>query len=169
MSARIRILIALSALSLGLSHNAMAQLKGHYIPGFTGLQSGSQAPPGISAILPVYFYTTDDLRNNIGNSIPAQPRINVLFLGGGVAWVTNVKILGANLGGSAVPLAFMKERIEGPSLDVPGQLAFTDITVQPIQLGWHTKQADYVASYSLFAPTGKWELGGDDNTGLGMW
>jgi len=83
--------------------------------------------------------------------------------------VTNVKILGANLGGSAVPLAFMKERIEGPSLDVPGQLAFTDITVQPIQLGWHTKQVDYLASYSLFLPTGKWELGGDDNTGLGMW
>jgi hypothetical protein len=26
-----------------------------------------------------------------------------------------------------------------------------------------------VAGYSFFAPTGKWELGGDDNAGLGMW
>jgi hypothetical protein len=53
------ILVAVALLS-GAPREALAQLKGHYIPGFAGLQSGSQAPPSISVILPVYFYTTDD-------------------------------------------------------------------------------------------------------------
>jgi hypothetical protein len=38
-----------------------------------------------------------------------------------------------------------------------------------VLLGWETPRADYVASWGLFAPTGKWEFGGDDNGGLGMW
>jgi len=144
-------------------------LKGHYIPGFTGLQNGSQPPPSINLILPVYWYTTNDIKNDAGQSIGAQPRVNAAFVGAGVAWVTNLKIAGANLGGSVVPVAFLKSRIEGASLNVPGSFAFTDITAQPVQLGWHTKRADVVVGYSFFAPTGKWELGGSDNSGLGMW
>jgi hypothetical protein len=155
-------------LVFGLARGTEAQLKGHYIPGFTGLENGSQPPPSVNVLLPVYFYTTDNLKNDDGETI-ADPRINVTFLGLGLAWVTNARFLGANWGGSVVPVAFIKSRIEGRSIDVPGSLEFTDITVQPLQLGWHTKRADFVLGYSLFLPTGKWELGGDDNSGLGMW
>jgi hypothetical protein len=83
--------------------------------------------------------------------------------------VTNAKVLGANFGGSAAPIAFIKSRLEGNSLDVPGSFKFTDIFVQPLQLGWHKARADFTVGYGLFLPTGKWELGGDDNAGLGMW
>lgn len=148
---------------------AHAQFKGHYVPGFTGLQSGTQPPPGISVALPIYFYTTDDIRNDDGESIGANPRISATFIGPVLAWVTNVKLLGANLGGAVTPVAFIKSRIEGNSLDVPGSFAFTDIFVEPIQLGWEKPRADFTFGYSLFMPTGKWELGGDDNAGLGMW
>jgi hypothetical protein len=164
-----RFALSTIVLSLGLAGPARAQLKGHYIPGFTGLQSASQAPPSLNLILPVYFYTTDDIRNNDGNSLGAQPHVTASFIGAGLAWVTNVKLLGGNLGGSVVPLAFIKSRIEGASLDVPGKFAFTDISLQPLQLGWHSKRADYVAGYTLFLPVGKWELNGSDNAGLGMW
>jgi hypothetical protein len=162
-------LILSGLLAIGAARDAEAQLKGHYIPGFTGIGNGTQAPPSINVIAPVYFYTTDDIRNDDGESIDVDARINVTFLGAGVAWVTNAKILGANWGGSVVPISFIKSRIEGNSLDVPGSLEFTDITIQPLQLGWHTTRADFVTGYSLFLPTGKWELGGGDNTGLGMW
>jgi hypothetical protein len=162
-------LIVTGMLSLILAGDAQAQLKGHYVAGFTGLQNGTMPPPGITIFLPVYFYTTNDIRNDAGNSIGGQPRITASFIGPGVAWVTNVKILGANLGGSAAPIAFIKSRIEANSLDVPGSFAFTDIFVQPIQLGWETARADFVAGYGLFMPTGKWNLGGSDNAGLGMW
>ena len=44
-----------------------------------------------------------------------------------------------------------------------------DIYLQPINLGWHLEQADFMVSYGLYLPTGKYSFGGDDNTGLGMW
>ena len=159
----------LGMLSLILATHANAQFKGHYVPGFTGLQSGTQPPPGLSVALPVYFYTTDDIRNDDGESIGANPRINVTFTGPAFVWVTNGKLLGGNYGGSVVPIAFIKSRLEGNSLDVPGSFAFTDIELQPVQLGWETPRADFVAGYAFFMPTGKWELGSDDNSGLGMW
>ena len=86
----------IAVLSVVLAAGAQAQLKGHYVPGFAGLQSGTQPPPGISVFLPVYFYTTDDIRDDDGNSIGANPRVNASFLGPGIAVVTNVKILGGN-------------------------------------------------------------------------
>jgi hypothetical protein len=156
-------------LSLALAGDAHAQLKGHYIPGFTGLQNGTQTPPGISLALPVYFYTTDDIRDGSGRSIGIRPRITSTFTGPVLAWVTNVKVLGANLGGAVVPIAFIKTRIETDTLGKPGSFAFTDIELQPLQLGWHVSRADIVTGYALFMPTGRWKLGGDDNSGLGMW
>lgn len=152
-----------------LPATAHAQLKGHYVPGFTGLQNGSQGPASITIVLPLFFYTTDTLKDDEGNTLGQHPRINSSFLGPGVLWVTNVKVLGGNLGGQVIPLDFMKARIEGPSLDVPGSFNFSDIYIQPLQLGWETARADFVAGWGFFPPTGKWALGGDDNGGLGMW
>src|SRR5262249_55875471 len=113
-----KVVPAVMATVLGLARDSGAQLKGHYIPGFTGLSNGSQAPPGIN-ILPLYFCTTDTLKDDNGDTL-ANARVNASFLGPGVAWVTNVKLLGGNWGGQVLPIAFMKSRIEGNSLDVPG-------------------------------------------------
>lgn len=158
-----------AAAMLAAPGTAHAQLKGTYIPGFSGLGNGSQPPPSITVFLPVFFYTTDTINDADGNAFGAHPRVNTSFIGPGLAWVTNVKVLGANLGGSAAPVAFFKSRIEGPSLDVPSTFGFTDIYVSPVQLGWNKRRADFKASYGVFIPTGKWEQGGSDNTGLGQW
>jgi len=164
---RTLVLLVLSALMSPA--NSYAQLKGHYVPGFTGLGNGSQAPPSVTIVLPMFFYTTDTLKDDEGETLGSHPRINSSFIGPGVVWVTNAKLFGGHLGGQILPVAFMKARIEGPSLDVPGSFNFSDIYVQPIQLGWETARADFVAGWGIFMPTGKWELGGDDNGGLGMW
>ena len=162
-------LLSTAFLSFAVAGDAAAQLKGHYIPGFTGLMNGTQSPPGIAIALPIYFYTTNDIRNDAGDRLGVSPRINVSFVAPVIAWVTNVEVVGGTLGGSIIPVAFIKSRIEGKSLDVPGSFAFTDIEVQPLQLGWETKDANFVASWGVFLPTGKWEQGGRDNAGLGMW
>ena len=163
--------IVMTGLVLGWADDSAAQLKGHYFPGFTGLQNGSQPPPSVSLLFPVYLYTTDEIKDDDGNTIelPEDARVNVGFTGLGAMWVTRLKILGGNLGGSVVPIAYIKSRSEGNSLEVPGEWQFTDISVTPVQLGWHTSRADYVTGYTFFAPAGEWELGGDNNTGLGMW
>lgn len=48
-------------------------------------------------------------------------------------------------------------------------LCLTDMFVQPINLGWHTPRADATVAYGLYLPTGRYEDGASDNTGLGMW
>lgn len=168
MHLRTRMALALTLCAV-TGTNAFAQLKGHYIPGFTGLDNGSQAPPSIAIGVPVYFYPANTLKDDEGHDIGSQPDINASFTGLSIAWVTNLKLFGANVGGNIVPMDFMSERLEAASLDVGGPLAFSDITVQPLQLGWHTPRADYVAGWSFFLPTGSWELGGTENSGLGMW
>jgi hypothetical protein len=163
------VLAAMAIAAALVPGTSSAQLKGHYVPGFTGLQSGSQGPPSITIVMPLFFYTTDTLKDDQGQTLGQHPRINSSFLGPGVLWVTNVKLFGGNLGGQIIPADWMKARIEGPSLDVPGSFNFSDIYIQPLQLGWERPRADFVAGWGFFIPTGKWELGGDDNGGLGMW
>jgi hypothetical protein len=41
--------------------------------------------------------------------------------------------------------------------------------ISPIELGWHFKQADVLAGYALFVPTGRYADGASNNTGFGMW
>ena len=116
----VRALVCVSILAalLAVPEPASAQLKGHYVPGFTGLNNGSQGPPALTIVFPIYFYTTDTLKDDDGDELGTHPRINATFFGPGLLRVTNVKLLGGNLGGQILPIAFMKERLEGPSLDV---------------------------------------------------
>jgi len=39
------------------------------------------------------------------------------------------------------------------------QFGLSDIQVEPLILAWHLKQFDFVASYSLWIPTGDWNTG----------
>jgi hypothetical protein len=47
-------------------------------------------------------------------------------------------------------------------------MKLTDTYIVPIQLGWHNKRADFVASYQIYLPTGSYTAGASDNSGLGM-
>ena len=164
-----RALVLSGVLAFALAGSSPAQLKGHYTPGFTGLQNGTQPSAGLSVILPLTLYTTNDIRNDVGDRVGVQPRINVSLITPSLTWVTKTKFLGGNFGMSAIPIAFSKSRIEGTALNETGSFALTDIYVQPIQLGWHRRRADFLAGYGVFVPTGEWELGGTENAGLGMW
>ena len=150
---------------------AEAQFLGHNTPGDFGLQSGSQAPPGLYLIAPLYVrYDSDTLRNGLGNALPAETEINVNAYVFGVTWVSNAKVLGANYSFQFY-LPFTNNALEAPILGIEQSTdtGLTDLYVQPINLGWHTKNADFIAGLGIFAPTGRYESGADDNLGLGMW
>src|ERR1700756_142494 len=49
--------------------SAQAQYRGDHIPGFIGLESGTQAPPGVYVGNLVYVYPTDTLKGDNGNSV----------------------------------------------------------------------------------------------------
>jgi hypothetical protein len=46
---------------------------------------------------------------------------------------------------------------------------FADTLIRPLDLGWHTKRADTTAGFQFYVPSGRYERGGSDNVGKGMW
>lgn len=158
----------LTLLLLFVSFSGYSQLKGGHILGSSGLQSGTQAPANtLSLYVPGYFYEAGSLRNSDGDKSIANPDINMFLTGVGANYVSDFKILGANYG-ATILVAFASNTIQGSYIDSKSSFSFTDMLVQPIQLGWHNKRADFVFSYQLYLPTGKYELGASDNSGLGM-
>lgn len=151
-----------------ISFFSKAQLKGGHILGAMGLQSGTQTPENtLSVYVPGYFYSASSLRNANGDKSIANPDLNMFITGVGATYVSDFKILGANYG-ATVLLAFASNRIQGNTVDSKSPFALTDTYIVPVQLGWHNKRADFVFSYQIYLPTGKFDLGASDNSGLGM-
>ena len=165
-------LIAL--LVLGSPLAAHAQLNGHNSLGDFGLLSGSQPGPGLYFASFYYRYDSDLLRDQNGDRVTLSPQdpgsIGVNAFAPILSWVTDVQILGANYGAMAV-LPFANIALAAPVLgfDLRTGTALGDLYLQPVNLGWHRDRADFTAGIGLFAPTGRYEDGADDNTGLGMW
>jgi hypothetical protein len=151
-----------------IAKNSNAQLKGDHLLGDFGLGAGTQAPPTVIAALPFYWYDASKLKNSNGDIVTSNLDVKAFLMGIGGSVVTNKKILNANYGFSVL-FAFMSNRLEGNKINSTTDLAFTDMYIQPLQLGWHAKKADFTVGYGVYLPTGKFEFGGDNNTGMGMW
>ncbi len=160
--------LACFVLSTMAVQKAFSQLKGDKLLGGIGLDAGSQAPPETFTLaVPFYFYDAGSLKNANGNTSIVSPNLNVFITALGGTYVSNAKIFGATYGASIL-LPFIQNRIQGNNVDSKSSFAFTDIYFQPVQLGWRTKTADFVFNYSVYIPTGSYELGGSSNSGLGM-
>ncbi|KAF2083042.1 SphA family protein [Flavobacterium sharifuzzamanii] len=156
-----------AAMMLLISFYCNAQLKGGHILGSMGLQSGTQSPEKtLSVYIPGYIYAASSLRDADGDKV-GDPNLTMFITGVGANYVSDFKILGANYG-ATILLAGASNTIQGSYVDSKSDFAFTDMYIQPVQLGWHNKRADFVFSYQMYLPTGKFEVGGSNNSGLGM-
>ena len=171
---RLTLLASACALLLLLATPAQAQLNGSHTLGDFGVQSGSQPAPGFYAALFYLRYDTDTIKDRDGNTVtlaPQSPGSLTVSAVAPMAWyVSKSKFLGANVGAMvAVPLA--NASIEAPAfaLDDTVDTSLSDLLLRPLDLGWHTKRADVAAGLQIYAPTGRYERGGDDNIGKGMW
>jgi hypothetical protein len=77
----------------------------------------------------------------------------------GYAHVTTKKILGGLYGFQVIFPAGANNRIQGTEIDQNPGAGLTDSVIQPVSLGWHFKRADAIASYTIFAPTGRYTNG----------
>jgi hypothetical protein len=144
-----------------------AQYRGDHIPGFIGLEAGTQAPPGLYLANVVWVYPTSTVKDNAGNAVTLPGSLTStadIIL---VNVVTNYKLFGANIGVSGA-FPFIKNRIQFNSLDVSTGFAYTDMFVNA-SLGWTLKRVDILAGYNLYIPTGRFSATATNNTGLGMW
>jgi hypothetical protein len=159
--------VIVATLCFVLPRQAAAQLNGPNIKGDMGLKSGSQPPPGGYVIVPLYFYSADALKGREGHEV-ATGSIDATVFGVGLNYVTTKKVGSANFGFMVV-IPGANNRLQGGRIDEnPGQ-GFTDMYVQPVNLGWHSKRTDTTIGYGLYLPTGRYEDGASNNTGLGMW
>ncbi len=133
-----------------------------------GLKSGSQAPPGIYFTNLIYYYNPNTLVTSDGREIETRSRLNQAIYALVATYVSGKKILGGHYSATWVlPLANIA--IEGPILSGATGWSASDMYFQPIQLGWSAKYADVVAGYGIYMPTGRYQAGATNNTGLGMW
>ncbi len=166
---RIRLTIAAAfATWLLFPSPAAAQLNGQNIKGDGGLKSGSQAPPGAYIAIPLWFYTADAVKGREGNEL-LRGTLDANIFGLILNVVTERKVIGANYG-FLVALPWANNRVQGAEdFDSDPGTGLTDMFIQPITLGWHRPRADITAAYGLYIPTGRYEDGAANNTGLGMW
>ncbi len=153
---------------------AHAQLSGHNSKGDFGLQSGTQAPPGWYLVAPMYYrYSADEFRDRNGdrfNAIDDGRSVEATAWLTGAIWVSEHKVLGGNYSFVVFP-GVTNNALGFPPLGVDDRVStgFADLYFQPINLGWNTPRADFVAGIGIFAPTGEYEPVGSSNRGLGMW
>jgi len=151
-----------------------ADYKGHHSPGSWGLQSGTQSPTPGSIILSAFYtrYYANTLRDQNGNEIKrvsdGEQDIASNSLGLFSWWVSKFQIFGANWGMLSF-LYFTDNKIEFASFNSDLGFGFSDVYIQPINLGWHFSQADLMVTYGLYIPIGRYSAGANNNTGMGMW
>jgi len=170
---RVSILFFVLAFSV-IPESAFSQLSGHNSKGDYGLFSGTQSPPGWYMVAPMYYrYSADEFRDRNGDRLLATDRggsIEANAWVAGVIWVSDYKLFGGNYSFTIFP-GVTNNALEFPptGVDTRTSTGLTDLYVQPVNLGWTTPRADFIAGLGLFAPTGEYEAGGDSNRGLGMW
>jgi hypothetical protein len=153
---------------------AQAQFNGSHTLGDFGVQSGTQPAPGLYLAGFYYRYDTDKVLDRNGDRLvldPASPSSLAIHAFAPIAWyVSKTKVLGANYGVMAV-LPFANGTIEVPVAGLESTTGnhLADLYIRPIELGWRTPRADVVAGFGFYAPSGKYERGGSENTGRGMW
>ena len=151
-----------------------AQLNGTHTLGDFGVQAGSQPAPGFYAALFYFRVDTDTIKDADGNTVrlaPDSPGSIAITAAAPLLWyVSKAKMLGANYGVMAV-LPWANASLEAPAFALSHTVdtSFTDMLVRPLDLGWHAKRADVAAGFQFYVPTGRYELGGSDNIGKGMW
>jgi hypothetical protein len=148
---------------------AEAQLNTQHIKGTTGLKAGSLPPPHTYIPILYYVYKTDTVKGVNGDTLIDNINLTSHAYGTGIFVVTPKKILGGDYAYQVLFPVGANNRIQGTEIDKNPGAGITDSVISPIQLGWHFKQADVLAGYSLFVPTGRYEDGASNNTGFGMW
>jgi hypothetical protein len=149
---------------------AEAQLNTQHIKGSVGLKSGSQPPPGVYFIAPLFYvYKADEVKDRDGNRLSFAADLTSQVYGGGVSVVMKRKLFGGFYGFQVVLPVGANNRIQGTEIDANPGAGLTDSVITPFSLGWHVKRADATVGYTIFAPTGRYTDGANDNTGLGMW
>jgi hypothetical protein len=163
---------------------------GAYYPGLASVRDFGAVPSGLYILDYNYWMKSKGYYDKNGNKfeggkvdLPSgaskritDPEINTYLNSAFIFYASKFNVLGAKYLASISPLyinskynAFMS--LGDTSANVSGEISgIGDLSFMPIGLSW-TKESKMDVSffYTIYAPTGKFELGASDNLGQGFW
>jgi hypothetical protein len=142
----------------------------HYPAGLNGTRAGIPGAPGIYLRDDNWFFTAgaDRLGESTTRVYVQAPQLT---------WLTDWKILGANIGADIMaPLVYKEENSWAfqAYTNLLGKVSHKrfglgDIKIEPLVLAWHWDQWDVTAAYAVWAPSGHFSVNSADNLGDGEW
>jgi hypothetical protein len=131
--------------------------------------SGVTPPSGFSYSNLLAIYSRGSFRGTRGEVLARGSQSVVMDLNS-LVWVSKKEVFaGANFSMSAtLPMAknSLTSDITGP---ISGGSGFADSYYQPFILGWQKQGVAVRGVYGFLAPTGRFNVGSDDNVGSGYW
>ena len=124
-------------------------------------------PPGVHVLEYLSGYSADQLRDNNGNQVPIDFKLNVTAAATRVIWVTNQTLFGGQLGFHAiVPFVNVGASVNGAGQTKSG---LGDSTFGP-GLGYHVSEnLHFVVAVDINAPTGEYDRHDMVNLGRNYW
>ncbi len=152
------------------SAGVQAQETGHYIPGLVGLKSAPVPAPGFYYANLTLSYTFDRINDPDGKPTTLDADVNILGNVNSFIWIVEPEILGARYGLQVnIPITNRAYLPGEAALNQAGKTGIGDIYIQPLNMGWSNTRNHFNLAYGFFAPTGRFQSGGLNNTGKGFW
>ena len=149
---------------------AYCQEVGHYLQGVAGVDAGTPPPPGFNLTYLPYISFVQSIKNSQGQTIVNVDNYRLGIHNVVVGLTFPRKILGGHFGiSTTVPVTNQRNQTDAVGPNRAGGIGLSDIVVTPALLGWETKRADALVSYSFYAPTGGYYPDRILNFGLGFW
>ncbi|HNZ64547.1 MAG TPA: transporter [Smithella sp.] len=140
---------------------------GSYPNGAEDFMAGALPPPGTYVKNFLTYYSASEFKNNNGNNLFPDFKLKVAADVVRVIHVTRYKILGADWAFHAlIPLVHQDVELTGLSDDRAG---LGDIIINPMVLGWHTKNIHVAAGVDIFVPIGSYNQDRLANSGRNYW
>jgi hypothetical protein len=161
--------LRLAAAALLLHSSATrAQQLGHKLLGSSGIDAGVQSPPGLFVIGRMLRYDADQLRGASGERLPIDgldmEATGIAFGAAYTLRTADTRFLTLAIG---IPVASIHINSDQPAASLSGY-GFSDVFVQPLEVGWRKPRFDVVTAYMIYVPTGKFEPRGS-SVGRGYW
>jgi hypothetical protein len=140
---------------------------GAYANGAEDFMSGAFPPPGNYLLDYLNYYHATDLKDRHGDSLVPDFELTALVNVVRLVHVTNHQILGADWGMNVVvPLVHTELDATMGKDDLTG---LGDVVVNPLILGWHSKNLHVTAGVDTVVPMGSYKEDRLVNTGRNYW
>ena len=140
---------------------------GAYPNGAEDFMMGALPPPGTYFKNYLTYYTASKLKDDNGNDLVANFDLKVAADVIRFIHVTNYEILGASWAvHTLIPLVYQDVKLGGGKDD---RFGLGDIIVDPIILGWHSKNIHATVGLDIYIPSGSYNQDRLANIGRNYW